>query len=259
MTSRYFSQISFKLMNSPKVRKLSSNDIRYLYISLITNPFTTYIGIYQMRPDILTDFACLKAKQIEPSLIELINAGLIEYDFNSEMVRLIGWFDNVNGPANASVSIRMIKDFLDLEEESHSMLVQGGLEFLTQISKKYERWQDWEKALTETKKLVAHIKYISPKSIECLVTDDNQGQRSLAKTILGKFIKKLDLTQDTLSTPSAHTRQHDTRLILNERKNKLREDESIEESDLVSQSLFSAKPRNETINSALVKGMRHRF
>ena len=141
MASRSFVQISFSVFDNAKFRSLSSNDTRFLYLSLLANPFSNYIGLYHLRSDFIPNISHIDPGKINENLDELNQKHLIEYDRKTEFIRLVGWFDKLNGPSSASASKRMIRDFLELENIPKGLFERSSFEFLFRLSINYRKWK----------------------------------------------------------------------------------------------------------------------
>lgn len=93
-----FRKISPSIWNSNRLARLSSDTARLTYIYLITSPHVTSIGCYRLPVAyIATDLdhdLSTKMKLTKDIIKEIINVGLIQYDFSEEVMLIEYWFDH---------------------------------------------------------------------------------------------------------------------------------------------------------------------
>ena len=87
--ARKFAKINPNIWNSPKLRPLNSN-AKLLGIYFMTNEYFQMIGIYRLPKYFMTKDLGLSDKQLTESLDELIAAGFCRYDYEAEVIWVVG-------------------------------------------------------------------------------------------------------------------------------------------------------------------------
>jgi hypothetical protein len=96
---RDFSKVSPTVWQSERFNSLPSDDGRYVYLYLLTNEHQTSAGCYRL-PD---GYACSDlrwaSERYAKARGQLIDAGLIRFDSNTQVVMITRWFKH-NPPMN---------------------------------------------------------------------------------------------------------------------------------------------------------------
>ncbi|WP_282091226.1 hypothetical protein [Epibacterium ulvae] len=142
MAVKYYAQIDFDLFSNPKYRALSSNDIRYIYLAAHCSKLSNYIGLFRYPVDIWSYDASAKPLEIEAAISELQRCDLIEYDFEYQTLRLVGWFSSLNAPNNGNQMKGHIKSFSGLPTCPPEMFCRAVSEFTVASFKQALSWED---------------------------------------------------------------------------------------------------------------------
>ena len=250
MASRSFVQLSFRVLDNAKFRSLSSNDTRFLYLSLLANPFSNYIGLYHLRSDFIPNISHIDPGKINENLEELTQESLIEYDRQTEFIRLVGWFDKLNGPSSASASKRMIRDFLELENIPKGLFERSSLNFLFRLSINYRNWKDRNSILGEAHTLFERLDALwdgqsSIYQSQIFLKEERYTQNCLKDLI--SEIKVSSLEPSSKGPRGAPDIQDINEMI----SDKMKVNERIQE-----ETTQYLRPTKETLNSALLQGLK---
>ena len=142
MAVKYYAQIDFDLFSNPKYRALSSNDIRYIYLAAHCSKLSNYIGLFRYPVDIWSYDASAKSLEIEAAISELQRCGLIEYDFEYQTLRLVGWFNSLNAPNNGNQMKGHIKSFSGMPACPPEMFCRAVSEFTVSSFIQALSWED---------------------------------------------------------------------------------------------------------------------
>lgn len=142
MAVKYYAQIDFDLFSNPKFRALSSNDIRFIYLSAHCSKLSNYIGLFRYPIEIWSYDANVKPIEIEAAIAELQRCDLIEYDFDQQTLRLVGWFYSLNAPDNGNQMKGHIKSFQGLPFCPPEMFCRAAAEFTVSSFVQALNWED---------------------------------------------------------------------------------------------------------------------
>ena len=109
MASRKFSQINAGILRSRKLAKCNHVE-KWAYLCTHFTMQSNYIGIFRYQQVLWEKEAALTGDEFEKVIAKLTSLGLVEFDVEEEMVRVIG-FHRQRPPENTSRVISMIKDF----------------------------------------------------------------------------------------------------------------------------------------------------
>lgn len=141
MVVKYFAQIDFDLFSEPVFRSLSSNDVRFIYLTAHCSKLSNYVGLFRYPKEIWGYDANVKPVEIDAAIVELERCGLVEYDISTQTLRLVGWFKNLYGPANGNQMKSHIKSFRGLSEVDPGMFCRTVAEFTVASFRKSIHWE----------------------------------------------------------------------------------------------------------------------
>ena len=141
MRAKSFVMTGVDIFDKKEIINLPSNDERYLYIVLRGNPFSNYIGLYPLRFNILSQYCFIPTNKIVSALESLRDASLIDFDDDTEHIRICNWFDKTNRAPNISAMKRYINDFGSIQT-SKELLIPSGVEFLYAMENVHRTWKD---------------------------------------------------------------------------------------------------------------------
>ncbi len=98
---RDFSKISPAVWQSQRFNTLPSDDGRYLYLYLLTSSHQTSAGCYQLPDGYACSDLAWELERYKQAREELINAGLIHFDAETNVVMVTRWFKH-NPPMSES-------------------------------------------------------------------------------------------------------------------------------------------------------------
>ncbi len=142
MAVKHYAQIEFDLFSDPKFRGLSSNDVRFIYLTAHCSKLSNYLGIFRYPIEIWSYDSNVKPAEIQAALSELEAKGLVEYDQDTQTLRLIGWFYTLNGPRNGNQMKGHIKSFLGLSRCDPEMLCRSVAEFTVSSFSAASLWEN---------------------------------------------------------------------------------------------------------------------
>ncbi|WP_298257569.1 hypothetical protein [uncultured Litoreibacter sp.] len=149
MAVKYYAQIDFDLFSDPKFRALSSNDVRFIYLTAQCSKLSNYIGLFRYPVEIWSYDANVKPIEIQAAITELQRCELIEYDHDHQALRLIGWFHSLNAPDNGNQMKGHMKSFQGLPAWPAEMFCRAIAEFTVSS---FMQTLNWEDLSTEHKK-----------------------------------------------------------------------------------------------------------
>ena len=152
MRAKSFVMTGVDIFDKKEIINLPSNDERYLYIVLRGNPFSNYIGLYPLRFNILSQYCFIPTNKIVSALESLRDASLIDFDDDTEHIRICNWFDKTNRAPNISAMKRYINDFGSIQT-SKELLIPSGVEFLYAMENVHRTWNDSKMAYKYLDKL----------------------------------------------------------------------------------------------------------
>lgn len=134
-----FAMISQSLLTSRKFNSLDDNTHRlaYIFFHLKAN----YSGVFSYRVaelaiDLKSDYATA-----ENAIMALIDAGLIEYDIDEELARIVGWYKMANSPRNKSQLISQINDLEARANVDTPLFLSAVAELIVEISARVLNWR----------------------------------------------------------------------------------------------------------------------
>lgn len=142
MAVKYYAQIEFDLISDPRFRQLSTNDVRFVYLSAHCSRFSNYIGLFHYPAAIWSHDANVKEIELYASISELEMAGLLEYNSEQQAVRLSDWFYSLNAPQNGNQMKGHIKSYLGLKNCPPDMLSRSVAEFTVSSFSQVLQWEE---------------------------------------------------------------------------------------------------------------------
>lgn len=140
MAVKYYAQIDFELFSEPVFRSLSSNDVRFIYLTAHCSKLSNYLGLFRYPREIWSYDANVKPVEIDVAIDELEKNGLVEYDDLTQTLRLVGWFRTLNAPANGNQMKGHIKSFRGLNDLDAGMYCRSVAEFTVSSFGKAIHW-----------------------------------------------------------------------------------------------------------------------
>ena len=212
MKVKRFAQISVDISDKKELRQVSSNTERYLYMVLYTNPYANYIGLFKVHFNMLSYSLDCDEHQLLKSLTELKQVCLIDFDKHSEFVRIVGYFDKINHPANVSVVKAMRNDFYELEECSEGLFMPAAVSFCYS-TKLVSR--DW-KTRSEAMDLIEDFEYILEERDEALFKQELAMQKKYWNILglrSGKILQEDRDDGHCADTMSPYNKRQDDRTL----------------------------------------------
>lgn len=141
MSARTFAQINTSLLRSGKLRNCSHSE-RWAYICAHLTPLGRFAGQFEYPVVMWAQDACIDTGEMENTIHRLVSVGLIEFDFEDEFVRIVG-FHRQRPPDNASKVISLAADFYTIGQESEArkiMRLNGAAEFSVAAIQRAQSW-----------------------------------------------------------------------------------------------------------------------
>lgn len=142
MAVKYYAQIDFDLFSDPRFRALSSNDVRFIYLTAQCSKLSNYIGLFRYPVEVWSYDANVKPLEVEAAIEELSACGLVDYDFEQQVLRLIGWFYSLYAPENGNQMKGHIKSFQGMSFCPAEMYCQAVSEFTVSSFVQTLQWDE---------------------------------------------------------------------------------------------------------------------
>ena len=104
---RDFTKVSNSLWNSDKFNKLGNDRAKLAYLYVLTCPHSNSAGCYTLKKGYLMADLDWDFEAIDPVLESLRSAGLIDYDHDTQTVRIVNWV-TFNPPTNAKHALGIL-------------------------------------------------------------------------------------------------------------------------------------------------------
>ncbi len=160
MANKPYAQIDGSLLISKKFRGLPNNDARFAYVSVHLSPMGNYLGHFRYPLVVWADEVQLDGDSMRGIAELLIEAKLIEYDFDEEIVRVVGWFYKRNQPENGSRMLGLAKDFERLGDDAPELQAHAVAEFAFGCIRASK---SWDKDSSEHDKLQRALTSLLPE------------------------------------------------------------------------------------------------
>ena len=211
MGARTFAQINCSILRSRKLRGLGHAE-RWAYLCTHLTPQAGFTGIFHYPIALWAADAGIDEGKLGQAISRLTDAGLIEWDADEELVRVIG-VHRQRPPENASRAIGLIQDFIDLtntlEPETGNMILRGASELVAASVARAQRWDPEKGEFDKLRNALGDFlrrtyQEFDDRLLDALQTE-MQASNKAAKAEIGSLLPPLtDYQQNTVCTPSAH-------------------------------------------------------
>ncbi len=204
--SRSFAMLSFSLTSSKKIRSLKSDSSRWAYICAHLSELSNYSGMFRYPLSIWASDAGQSLEQIPDCIADLTGAGLVEYDMEEEIIRIISWYHKKNAPENASRVISLIGDYSLRDFEDAGMYCRSVSEFIVGSVRRAQGWKpdstEWPKLRDAFKPFIAQVYQDEGQPFLCALNTelDNVGKAVQAE-IVSLFMPLLELRKSKSTPP----------------------------------------------------------
>ena len=141
MTGRNYAQINCSLTRSKKLAALQDHKHKWAYLCAHLSDFGNFLGLFRYPMTAWCDDAGLSRDELTGAISEMQSVGLIDYDHDEEIVRIVSWYHKKNCPENASRMIGHIGDYLVCEIENADMLLASVAEFIVGSVQRSRSWK----------------------------------------------------------------------------------------------------------------------
>ncbi|MEO0569556.1 MAG: hypothetical protein AAF066_17620 [Pseudomonadota bacterium] len=150
MGVRKFAQINASLLRSRKLAKCNHQE-RWAYVCAHLTPQGNFLGLFRYPLVLWQIDAGMGADELMAAIAKLESVGLIEFDPDEEIVRIVG-FHTQRPPENASRVLSYASDLMAFEadtEATEKMLLSTSAELCVAAIKRAQEWKpdskDWPK------------------------------------------------------------------------------------------------------------------
>lgn len=102
MARKKFAMLNGSLLHTAAFRDLKSCTDRNVYFTAHLSSQADYSGIFRYPLSLFASEAGIEITHLKIALDRLSEAGLIEYEYDCELLRIDGWFRSINCPDNLS-------------------------------------------------------------------------------------------------------------------------------------------------------------
>lgn len=141
MSSRTYAQIECSLKSSKKLRGLSGHATKWAYLCAHLSDYGTYTGLFRYPLPMWAHDAQMDVSELETAIVELVQAGLIDYDEEEQFIRIVGWFHKRSGPDNPNRVDSIIGDLCSLDCIEGEMFCKSVSELAVASVKRSLRWK----------------------------------------------------------------------------------------------------------------------
>ncbi|MBL4768234.1 MAG: hypothetical protein JKY94_11045 [Rhodobacteraceae bacterium] len=279
--AKTFALINSSLLRSKKLKGCDHN-VKWAYLCAHLTPLSGFSGLFEYPLVMWAQDADIPYDEFGDVLAKLCEAGLIEYDKDDELLRIIS-FHRQRPPENASRAISLVADFTTLIPD-HSpcgmMRLKAVAEFVVATIQRAQGWRpnspDWPKLRDSFKPFLANLwKEYDDTFLDIMRAEITSVGKAAQAEIHSLFPVLEQVNHGTLSTPCPHPartldvdetrRREDENKDLDENKtmqiSRFEPSEStlpVDRSDLprigklAGQQSQSRGPLKSTLNSALV-------
>jgi len=146
MPGRLFAQIECSLTGSRRMRSLSDHKTRWAYICAHLSDFATYSGMFRYPRHMWAHDALLTMEELDAAISELVEVGLIQFDPDEEIVRIVGWFYKHSGPDNRNRVVSVISDLSAGEDYPSGMFCSAAAELAVASVRRALKWKEDSKS-----------------------------------------------------------------------------------------------------------------
>ncbi|QBF30770.1 hypothetical protein [Thalassococcus sp. S3] len=115
MARKKFAMLNVSLLNTKSFRDLKSCSDRNVYFTAHLSSQADYSGLFRYPLSLFASEAGIEDARLRVSLERLTSAELMEYEPDSELLRIGGWFRSVNCPDNLSRVQSLVQWYLSGE------------------------------------------------------------------------------------------------------------------------------------------------
>ena len=158
MAFRSYAQINCSLTGSKKFRQLNTAGSKLAYIVAHLSDQANYLGYFKY-PKVVWAYDCdLSISILDIVIRDLVTVGLVEYDHEEELIRIVGWYKKKNAPENASRAIGVMKDYRNPDFPLSDMGCRSIAEFVVYAMKLSLGWgPDQEKFREHVRPFLAQM------------------------------------------------------------------------------------------------------
>lgn len=108
--------LSTELRREPRWRELANNpNARLVYLSFMTSSLVTYTGHFQIPLPVFSHDSMIPQELLIEGLLDLDDGGMIQFNQQTEIVRIVGWFNERRTPEN----LNFLKCLVRIYEQEH--------------------------------------------------------------------------------------------------------------------------------------------
>ncbi|MEM6890760.1 MAG: hypothetical protein AAF636_21895 [Pseudomonadota bacterium] len=158
MGVRKFAQINASLLRSRKLAKCNHQE-RWAYMCAHLTVQGNFLGLFRYPTVLWQIEADLDADELSAAISKLVSVGLIDFDHDEEIVRIISFLSQ-RPPENASRVISHANDLLEFEadtEASESMLLGTSAELCVAAVKRAQDWKPDTKELPKLREILGQF------------------------------------------------------------------------------------------------------
>lgn len=128
-------KLQFMMFESGALRSKSiksvSPEAKLIYLGFLLSPYANYIGCFECPLEDLEAETGLTSDQLNAGILQLVDAGLIEFEYAHEFVRIAGWFYSEMRAKGASEAAKRVRDISAVRVPNQTMLASLVAEFAT--------------------------------------------------------------------------------------------------------------------------------
>lgn len=256
MAGRWFAQIDCSLLQSKKFTDLSGAAPKFAYICVHLSVFGNYSGIYQYPISAFAHDVGVNEIELKAIILELTNSQLIEYDYDEEIVRIVGWHRQVTGSANASMARSRISDYRREKIPFGPMLFRSIAEFSAAVVKSSLDWNpEKNESIKLREKLGPFLREIFEEAgselLDAISAETRSQSSATARELTGLLPPLAEHNASTMPPRCPH-RIGDERIPIPKEKEKKEKVEDPSE-NIAKQTAQTRHKKNETKPSEEIK------
>lgn len=209
MGARAFTMIGVGLAGSRKIRALKTDTARWAYVCAHVSKLSRFVGMFELPKAIFAHDVGVCIEDLDDIIEDLQRVGLIEYDDDTEFIRIVAWHRKVNAIANASAARSIAIDFVSGLLPDGEMRIRAVAEFAVGALERAKQWKpesaDRPKLYDELKELLAgDYQDYGEELLRCLVAETKTASRAIQRELGVVFPPYLEARSrhraDTVST-----------------------------------------------------------
>jgi len=197
-------------LDSRKMRALTHAE-KWAYVSVHLTRLSSFTGVFNYPLVMWARDADLTGDELDDSIERLVEVGLIEWDTEDEVVRIVG-FHRQRPPENASRSIGLAGDFSDLlrrQVTSRAIVLRAAVEFAVAAVERSRGWKPEGSELLKLRDTLGpFLRGIYQEHEVELLAALGEELKSTSKAALkeiGSLLPALSMaSSDTVSAPCPH-------------------------------------------------------